>query len=310
MIGTGRKQLAAPQTTAFTGQAMGSQNSTLTHFSVGDTTLANNYDPGAATFDVATAGAIGFVNGDVLIVGYGSDNSEEVTATVSGVTFTITVPASGGLTKSHKKGARVVRKSALRAVRPGSVVINRVGGSNPVAKDDGLGNITGTDTATITGKVDYSTGLANIDYSAAVATGAMTMDGEALNDKVQIDDPNGQGYFANDLVSYGSREGAADFAIITNLGSGTMGVFAEISRDGGKSFTMKNFGSACQIKGRCSATIRVPRGTGPILDQVRWRAGVKPGTLSTLDADEALCIQEGKVEIDYINTRNNNAGGI
>lgn len=66
--------------------------------------------------------------------------------------------------------------SLVTPVRRGTVKISRAGAStSPVATDNSSGSITGTDGgATISGTVNYETGVLSITYSSAPASGAIT----------------------------------------------------------------------------------------------------------------------------------------
>lgn len=322
-----RVQLPAPLCVSVSGIAMGTHDTTRTRFSTGECLLAAAVVAGAtvADFDVlpgagvasstAVNATVGFQNNDVIIVGYGTDTQEEITLGASAVTDhnTLAVAANQKWKYKHAAGARIIRKTtAMQAIRPGSVSISRVGGSNPVATDNGLGVISGTDGGAITGTVDYATGMIIANWAAAAATGAVTAAYEALQDSPDMNDLKGQGFFANAPALLMSRDGVPSHIIVSNLGSSTVGVFVEITRNNGKSFTSKGFtGVSLNLKGLTSGVISVPAGTGPVLDGIRIRAGQKQSSASTLDADEARIIQDGKIECDFVTApRNANAGGL
>lgn len=309
--------LPAPLCSQISGVYMGPQhNATLVYFSTGEAVLASSVAAGATAVDTVLAlGTTGFQTGDTAIISYGQPHEEEFVATVTDGN-TLTVAASGTLKRAHKAGARIINKAAMRPIRPGSVAISRVGATspaNPVAVDDAKGNIIGLDSpagSVITGKVDYSNGAITATWAVVTGlTGLVTAAYDVLADAPDLADIAGRGFHANALTAIASAGDKPDFVTITNLGSGEVGVFVELTRNNGASFFMRGFGSALKLKGQASDVIRVPAGTGPYNGGIRIRAGVKPGSLSTLDPHEAQIIKENMISCDFGGLRNWNGGG-
>lgn len=321
-VNSGR-QLAAPLCTSVSAEAFGTANAALTRFSNGHALLAAAVVAGAtvATFDVTpgeggassatNAATSGFVNDETVIVGYGTDQQEEIVLGASAVTDhnTLTVAAGQKWKFSHSAGARIVRKSVLRAMRPGSVVLARAGGTS--LTDNADGSFSGSDGGAVTGTIEYATGVAYLSYAAAPGASAITLSADLLADSPDIADLSGKGFHANMLVSLASRESAPTTIHVTNLGSSTVGVFVEISRNNGRSFSTKGYTRlSCELKGLATKVLTVPAGTGGLLDQVRIRAGQKPSSASTLDEDEARIVKDGVIMCDFTTIRNANAGGL
>lgn len=321
-----RVQLPAPLCTSVTGEAVVTAAGTITRFSIGDAVLATALTKGAARGAVMTAdpdGAAssannpsntGYVNSEVVIVGYGTDHAEEVLLSGSALTshnqLNADTTGSPVWKYAHSIGEAIVRKSKIRAFRPGSVSWARAGGST--LTDDAKGLFSGSDGGAVTGKVNYSTGQVTVKYAVAPGAGAITLGAELLQDAPDMADPNGQGFFANAPALLMSRDGIPSFIVVSNLGSSTVGVFVEFTRNNGRTFTCKGITDhGVELKGLCSKVIRVPSGTGPVLDGIRIRAGQKQASASSLDADEARIIQDGKIECDFVTApRNANAGGL
>lgn len=318
-----QRQLAAPLCSSVSGEAVVTASGTITRFSNGHAVLAAAVVAGAtvASFDVIAGeggsssanvpATAGFVNDEVVIVGYGTPTQEEITLGSSAVTDhnTLAVASNQKWKYKHSAGARVVRKSTLRSLRPGSVAWARAGGST--LTDDANGKFSGSDGGAVTGIVEYSTGIIAMNYAAAPGAGAITLAADILQDTPDIADPTGKGFHANLLVLLASREAAPTTIHVTNLGSSTVGVFVEVSRNDGRSFFTKGYsGLSCELKGLATKVLTIPAGTGPILDALRIRAGQKPNSGSVLDEDEARIVKDGVIMCDLTNIRNANAGGL
>jgi hypothetical protein len=306
----GRYQISATKCVSTVIATPGVVGATNT-YSTGDTTLATAAAPAAATLTFATNGGAGFAAGNqTIIVGYGRDSSEEVTASVSGVTATIL--AGTPLRNNHPIGDRVVVKRA--AIRPGSVLIgSNVAGVGGI--DDGNGNIvvatasnySGTvATTTATGTVDYATGVVKATYSTTASTQSFTVD--TIPDAPDINDRNGSGFFKNFLIHNFTQQGAPTSITVSNLGQGEVGVFVEVSRNNGRTFTA---GRGVTLRGLARAVLPCPVVNGSIHEVVRVRAGLKSSWSSSAQSAEfKRQVWDGVVDVDTVSITNMNGGSV
>lgn len=316
MQSSGRIRVYAPECVAHAAIGIGDGAASSIGGINGDsvTTTAITAGEDADTVNIDVADLSGFADGQVIIVSYGTDREEEVTIAGHGTTA---IDSGGGtgeivcaahiFANDHPKGSRVVVKRGY-SIRPGSVKV--LDGATQEGIDDGKGNIigraaNGTAVAGVSGWVDYSTG--SIQANVAASGGAVTVTFDTLTDSPEQNSADGSGYFVNHQGGLDTRKYIPDSADVTNLGDTEVGVFVEVSKNGGKSWTTRGTstgvlglvanagalsaspGAVLRSLGRSS--IRSPGGR---VDMLRVRAGVKSGDVS--DVPE---VQPGQVEFDF-----------
>lgn len=287
---TGRFRLGAPKCGTVTGIAIMSDTGIL--FRNGDSTLDNDYAAGSGTVGVALG--TGFTTAGKVIVGYGLRNAEVCTVGTVAANSLGTVV----LVNAHKKGERVVQCLGTNvtvtptAIRPGSVVIKGIVGSNTTiaATDDGKGALVdaANEVGTIfSGTVDYNTGCIVVDANVSGAR-VMTYSADTLTDSAALTDLGGTGYFKNFVGMSLTRRDLPDFVVATNdFGVGdptpTISFFLETSRSNGFGFEYLK-GSAFQLAAGQRTVFNVPAGNGK--DAIRIRVGAgSAGVSGTLEFD-------------------------
>lgn len=258
----GSAKLSAPKANSVTvtiATAGGSSETVTT----GDTYVDSAYTSGTT---LTVASSTGFSSG-TLIIGYGTANQEEVAYSAAPTSTTITITAA---LKSHAVNERVINKPSYTLV-PGTVYLSE--NSTQIAVDNGAGVFTALNSSGLTnGTVDYSTGAITFTYDG---TSGRTLKYTA---DVMTDAPDAESALANGgnaLKTYQqysfTRNDVPGAATVANLGDSAVGFFFEVSRNGGKSFTTKGYGSSMGVLGTMNRkTVTLPNGGDMV---VRFRAG-------------------------------------
>lgn len=304
---TGRHQVSVPKAASVT-ITVGTADNSVTMFATGDAVLAGDIAANSSTSDIGLGAnvseAAGFSNTDVVIVGYGTDNEEQLT--VSGHTPAVgsaVLTVRGPILKAHKKNERVVVKPTY-AIVPGTIVVSDNGVADGVVDGTGstIGTLTGGNINTSLSFVDYSTGSIRLKYNTAPATsGPMTVKCDVISEVADVNDLTGNAFQKNWQAHNLNRQSVPDLLQCSNLGTKKVGCFVEVSRNGGKSFTMKGLtGVAAQLGQYGRARIAVPTGQASVLDVVRFRGGILSAEGLGLDETEPNERQQrtGCIEID------------
>ncbi len=301
---TGRHQVSVPKAASVT-ISVGTANNSLAIFATGDAVLAGDIAANASTSDIALGANIdqraGFANTQVVIIGYGTDNEEQLT--VSGHTPGIdagTLTVKGPILKAHKKNERVVVKPTYSIV-PGTVVVKVGGTADGIVDNPATGGLTGGNANTTASFVDYSTGSIRIKYGTVPVTGAVTVVCDTISEVADVNDLTGVAFQKNWQAHNLNRQSVPDLLQCSNLGTRKVGCFVEVSRNGGKSFTMKGLSNVASTLGQYGrARLVVPQGQASVLDVVRFRGGVFSSEAAGQDETDPneRQVRTGCIEID------------
>ncbi len=283
MQSAGRRQISAPKAGTTIGVALLPASTSTQIYANGDSIITTAV--AVAATEVEVLEQRGFIVGDVVRLGYGTGNEEEVTVSAvdaaSGagtVTFTAT-PA----TKAHVINEPIVEKED--PIRPGSLDVLSSG--TTVATDDGLGVLVGVGAET--GTVDYTTGAVNIDMDSS-SSRTITYNCDKLDDKADIDDLDGDGFLRNMQVMKFMRRDAPDYLGVKNLGTTQIGFVVEKSNNNGFSFT-EIAGKSGTLSGLARNLVNLPGLLGT--DYVRIRAtAASTGAGSVLEVDTHSVIDD------------------
>lgn len=303
---TGRHQVSVPKAASVT-ITVGTANNSLTIFATGDGVLAGDITANTSTSDINLGANVselaGFANGQTVIVGYGTDNEEQLTVSGhSAVTGAGALSVKGPILKAHKKNERVVVKPTY-AIVPGTLAVSVNGVADNVVDGTGstIGTLTGGNINTTNSFVDYSTGSIRLKYNTAPVTGAVTIKFDTISEVADVNDLTGNAFQKNWQAHNLNRQSVPDLLQCSNLGTKKIGCFVEVSRNGGKSFTMKGLTNvAAQLGQYGRARLVVPTGQASILDVVRFRGGILSAEGLGLDETDPQERQQrtGCVEID------------
>ena len=115
---TGRHQVSVPKAASVT-IAVGTANNSLAIFATGDAVLAGDIAANSSTSDISLGANIderaGFANTNVVIVGYGTENEEQLTVSAAGSPSRRSVP-----TPWFSRTARRRPRPASRTASTGS----------------------------------------------------------------------------------------------------------------------------------------------------------------------------------------------
>lgn len=259
----GSAKLSAPKANSVTvtiATAGGSSETVTT----GDTYVTSAYTSGTT---LTVASSTGFSSG-TLIIGYGTANQEEVAYSAAPTSTTITITAA---LKSHAVNERVINKPSYTLV-PGTVYLSE-STTGQIAVDNGAGVFTtllGNSNFT-SGTVDYSTGAITFTYDGTSGR-TLSYTADAMTDAPDAESALANG--GNALKTYQqysfTRNDVPGAATVANLGDAAVGFFFEVSRNGGKSFTTKGYGSSMGVLGTMNRkTVTLPNGGDMV---VRFRA--------------------------------------
>lgn len=303
---TGRHQVSVPKAASVT-ITVGTANNALTIFATGDGVLAGDITANTSTADISLGANVselaGFANGQTVIVGYGTDNEEQLTVSGhSAVTGAGALSVKGPILKAHKKNERVVVKPTY-AIVPGTIVVSDNGVADGVVDSPTApGTLTGGNINTSLSFVDYSTGSIRLKYNTAPATaGPMTIKFDTISEVADVNDLTGNAFQKNWQAHNLNRQSVPDLLQCSNLGTKKIGCFVEVSKNGGKSFTMKGLTNVSAQLGQYGrARLVVPTGQASILDVVRFRGGILSSEGLGLDETDPQERQQrtGCVEID------------
>lgn len=338
MQANGRAQISAPECGTITGaegglaqlrsdQADGQGDAASVVFGTGDTVLNAVVSATTATSStvVTVAERVGITTGQTLILGYGTDNEEEVLTHASAVTEGVGAGdielADGQVIRNkHELSERVVVKGsatggmAAGAIRPGSIVIKLNGGATASAWTDNADG-TLTEAAGGSGTVDYSSGHMTLTFNAAPGdAGVITYNADTIADLPDQADRTGSGFQKNFFTHSATRQSIPDVMSISNLGATAVGYFVEVSRNGGRTFTTTGWAGAGNRAGTIAnglgrKVVEAPGGAGALIDAVRIRAGQNSGQTSDADTvDEKRQIWDGVLEISHQAMINHNGG--
>jgi hypothetical protein len=257
----------------------------------------------------------GFTIGQVVTLGYGTDREETVNTHASAVTEAdgtgnaIEVAAGQTLNHAHPVNERVTIVGA--AIQPGSVVITLE--STGTVGTDALGDGVITGATLQNSYVDYSCGAIYVNFASSDPDDGkeVSYTAHTLNDAPAMEDIQGRGFFKNFPVATQTRQGAPSYAAVSNLGSTDVGVFFEVSKNNGKSFSMRGATAAGSTMGSLGRKVlTVPNISGEVHELVRVRAGATAGTGVTQTETTRRMIADGLVEVDTTTIQNANGGSV
>lgn len=277
MQSLGRRQISAPKASTVTAIPVCPASTSVASYTNGNTTIT------AAIAVAATAMVVaerkGFAASQVVLLGYGTDNEEEVTidsgyshATGAG---SITISAAR---KAHVANEKVVEKRA--AIVPGTLVVKST--ATTVATDDGEGNLVESGGSGVSGTVNYSAGLVVATFGGA-SSRTITYNADKLNDSADINDQTGDGFMRNLQVMLFSPHDGPTAVVAKNLGVSAVGFIVEKSSNGGKSF-QQLAGKSGTLSSLAKKALTLPALQGADLVRVRASAA-SAGAGSVLEVD-------------------------